>query len=121
MSGKSSRAQRRRKVHLRVRSKVAGNASRPRLCVFRSARHIYAQLIDDENRRTLATLSSLKLNDKKLANGSNVGAAKEVGKAAAEKARELGFERVVFDRNGYIYHGRVKALADAAREAGLKF
>lgn len=116
-----SRAERRRKVHQRVRGKVVGSATRPRLCIFRSARHIYAQLIDDENMRTLASVSSLKMNDKKLANGSNVGAAKEVGKAAAEKARELGFETVVFDRNGYIYHGRVKALADAAREAGLKF
>lgn len=82
---------------------------------------MYAQLIDDVAGKTLTTVSTLKLGGKKKKNGGNLAAAKEVGKAVAEKARELGVERAVFDRNGYIYHGRVEAVAESAREAGLKF
>lgn len=100
---------------------MLGNPQRPRLCVFRSHKHIYAQLCDDTQGRTLAAVSTLKLEGKRLANGGNVDAARRVGAAIAKKAQELGIETVVFDRNGYIYHGRVKAVAEAAREAGLKF
>ncbi|HLV02655.1 MAG TPA: 50S ribosomal protein L18 [Acidobacteriota bacterium] len=121
MARKLSRAERRRKVHLRIRSKVLGTPERPRLCVFRSLKHTYVQLVDDTQGKTLSTISTLSLGGRKLTPGNNVAAAKEVGKAVAEKARELGVESVVFDRNGYIYHGRVKAVAEAAREAGLKF
>ena len=120
MAKKLSRAARRRKVHLRIRSRVQGNSERPRVCVFRSARHMYAQLIDDVAGKTLTTVSTLNLGGKKK-NGGNIAAAKEVGKTLAEAAKEMGFEEVVFDRNGFVYHGRVKAVAEAAREAGLKF
>ncbi len=121
MSRIVSRAERKRKVHLRTRDKVLGTAERPRLCVFRSLNHIYAQLIDDGNQRTLATVSSLKLENRKLPKGGNVPAAREVGKGVAAKAGELGIKRVVFDRNGNLYTGRVRALAEAARESGLEF
>ena len=116
-----SRAERRKKVHLRGRSSVLGTAERPRLCVFKSLKHIYAQLIDDDARRTLTAVSSVKLDGGKLPNGGNVSAAKEVGKGIAARAQALGLKKVVFDRNGNLYTGRVKALADAAREAGLEF
>ena len=110
----------RQKRHLRVRMNLAGTASLPRLNVYRSNKHIYAQIIDDEKGVTLVSASS---NDKelKLANGSNVEAAKQVGALIGKRALEQSITSVVFDRGGYLYHGRVKALADGAREAGLKF
>jgi large subunit ribosomal protein L18 len=119
---KLSRNAQRQRIHLRVRRKVAGTPERPRLCVYRSLGHIYAQVIDDRAGRTLASASSLdKETRKRLKGGGNVAAAKVVGKAIAERARAAGIEQVVFDRAGYKYHGRIQALAEAAREAGLKF
>ncbi len=116
---KADKNQTRQKRHLRVRNRVAGTAQRPRLNVFRSLAHIYAQVIDDEKGMTLAAASSL---DKDFdGKGGNIAAAKAVGAAIAKKALEKGISEVVFDRGGYIYHGRVKALAEAAREGGLKF
>ncbi|NLW78833.1 MAG: 50S ribosomal protein L18 [Ruminococcaceae bacterium] len=104
--------------HRRVRGKISGTAERPRLDVFRSAKHIYAQLIDDVSGNTLAAASSL---DKGFeGTGGNVDAATKVGKAIAEKALAKGIKQVVFDRGGFVYHGRVKALADGAREGGLE-
>ena len=104
--------------HARVRAKISGTAETPRLCVYRSNKNIEAQLIDDVKGITLVASSSMSL---KLANGSNIEAAKLVGKDIAEKAVAKGLKKVVFDRSGYIYHGRIKALAEAAREAGLEF
>ena len=104
--------------HARVRAKISGTASCPRLCVYRSNKNIEAQLIDDVKGVTLVSSSSMSL---KLENGSNVEAAIKVGKDIAEKALAKKIKKVVFDRSGYIYHGRVKALAEAAREAGLEF
>ena len=104
--------------HARVRAKISGTAETPRLCVYRSNKNIEAQLIDDVKGVTLVSSSSMSL---KLENGSNIEAAKLVGKDIAEKAVAKGLKKVVFDRSGYIYHGRVKALAEAAREAGLEF
>ncbi len=121
MARSLSRDDRRKKVHLRIRSKVKGTAERPRLFVFRSHRHTYAHLIDDSKGHTLATVTTEKLDGKKLDNGSDLEAAKLIGKAIAEKAKALGVEGVVFDRGGILYHGRIKAIADAAREGGLKF
>ena len=109
----------RQKRHLRVRNRVAGTAERPRLNVFRSLSHIYAQVIDDDKGMTLAAASSLDKDFK--GSGGNIAAAKAVGAAIAKKALEKGISKVVFDRGGYIYHGRVQALAEAAREGGLKF
>ena len=106
------------KRHARVRRKISGTPEVPRLNVFRSDKHIYAQIIDDTTGRTLAASSSVVL---KLENGGNVEAAKKVGADIAEKCKALNIESVRFDRGGYVYHGRVQALADAAREAGLKF
>lgn len=103
--------------HRRVRVRVSGSPERPRLSVYRSLRHIYAQLIDDVAGRTLAAASTLELKT----GGKDVEAARAVGRALATKAREAGITRVVFDRGGFLYHGRIKALADAAREAGLEF
>jgi large subunit ribosomal protein L18 len=101
---------------------VSGTAERPRLCVYRSLDHIYAQVIDDRAGKTLASASSADKDTKKnLKGGGNVAAAKVVGKAVADRAKAQGISKVVFDRGGYKYHGRVKALADAAREAGLQF
>jgi len=101
---------------------VSGTAERPRLCVYRSLEHIYAQVIDDRAGRTLVSASTADKETKKsLKGGGNVAAAKVVGKAIADRAKAAGVSKVVFDRGGYKYHGRVKALADAAREAGLKF
>jgi large subunit ribosomal protein L18 len=108
----------RQRVHDRIREKVAGTGERPRLNVYRSLNHIYAQVIDDANGVTLVSASTVQ---SKVKTGGNVAAAKEVGKLVAERAREKGIKKVVFDRGGYLYHGRVKALADAAREAGLEF
>lgn len=110
-----SNAQRLRR-HARVRKTVSGTESRPRLDVFRSNKEIYAQIIDDTKGVTLVSASSLKLE-----NGGNIAAAKEVGKMIAEAALKAGITQVVFDRGGYIYHGRVQALAEGAREAGLSF
>jgi large subunit ribosomal protein L18 len=112
----------RRRVHARVRARLAGTAERPRLNVYRSVAHIYAQVIDDHSGRTMASASSLDKETKKgLKGGGNIASAKAVGKIVAERAKAAGVTQVVFDRGGYKYHGRVKALADAAREAGLKF
>lgn len=108
--------------HVRVRKKVSGTQERPRMNVFRSLKHIYVQIIDDSTGNTLVSASTLDAALKgKVANGGNKEAAKEVGKLIASKAIEKGIKQVVFDRGGYIYHGRVKELADAAREAGLDF
>ena len=104
--------------HARVRAKISGTAEAPRLCVYRSNKNIEAQLIDDVKGATLVASSSMAL---KLENGSNVDAAKKVGEDIAKKALAKKIKKVVFDRSGYIYHGRVKALAEAAREAGLEF
>jgi len=106
----------RQRIHARIRRKLAGTAERPRLNVYRSLNHIYAQVIDDQAGQTLVSASSIKLKT-----GGNVAAAKEIGKAVAQAAVEKGVKKVVFDRGGYLYHGRIKALADAAREAGLEF
>lgn len=116
--GQKSRADIRQGVHSRIRKKVTGSAERPRLAVFRSLNHIYAQVIDDRSGTTLATAST---TEKALAGktGGNVEAAKGVGKAIAERALGAGITTVIFDRGGYVYHGRVKALLDATREAGL--
>ena len=118
MINKESKNAVRVRKHARVRAKVSGTAKCPRLCVFRSNKHIEAQLIDDVKRVTLAASSSVAL---KLENGSNVEAAKKVGADIAAKAKALKIKEVVFDRGGYVYHGRVAALADAAREGGLDF
>lgn len=108
--------------HSRVRKKIEGTIERPRLCVFRSLNHIYAQIIDDMHGNTLVAASTIDEALKgKVAFGGNKEAAKEVGKLIAQKALDKGIKTVVFDRGGYIYHGRVKELADAAREAGLEF
>jgi large subunit ribosomal protein L18 len=106
----------RQRIHQRIRRKLAGTGERPRLNVYRSLNHIYAQVIDDQKGETLVSASSIKMKT-----GGNVAAAKEIGKAVAELAVGKGIKRVVFDRGGYLYHGRVKALADAARAAGLEF
>jgi large subunit ribosomal protein L18 len=108
----------RQRVHARVRRRVQGDGERPRLNVYRSLNHIYAQIIDDSRGETVASASTLAAD---LKTGGNIAAAREVGKLVAERAREKGIKRVVFDRGGYLYHGRIKALADAAREAGLEF
>jgi large subunit ribosomal protein L18 len=109
----------RNRIHRRIRRKLSGTKERPRLAVFRSVAHIYAQVIDDVEGRTLVSASSVDKNAK--TNGGNVAAAKAIGKLVAERAKEKGVKSVVFDRGGYQYHGRIKALADAAREAGLEF
>jgi large subunit ribosomal protein L18 len=108
----------RKRVHKRIRQKVSGTAVRPRLNIYRSVNHIYAQLIDDVAGVTIASVSS---KGAKIKTGGNVAAAKEIGKLIAEKGQEKGVKSVVFDRGGYLYHGRIKSLADAAREAGLEF
>lgn len=109
----------RRKRHARVRAKLSGTEARPRLNVFRSNKHIYAQLIDDVNGVTLASASTL---DKEVnVEGNNLEAAKQIGELIAKRAVEKGYNSVVFDRGGYLYHGRIQALADAARENGLEF
>ena len=110
------------RIHERIRKKLTGTESRPRLCVFRSNKHIYAQIVDDSKGTTITAASTLDADAKgQVKKGGNVAAAKAVGKIVAKRALEKGVQSVLFDRGGYIYHGRVKALADAAREAGLKF
>lgn len=115
--GMSPRLQARLKKQVRVRKKVLGTTERPRLCVFRSLSHLYAQLIDDTKQSTLLAASSLELGEKV----SKKQQAEEVGKLIAEKAKKAKIDKVVFDRNGYVYHGRVKKLAESARSAGLDF
>jgi len=119
MIRKPARDETRRRIHERIRHKLRGTAERPRLAVFRSLKHIYVQVIDDAAGRTLAAACSAEKSSG--AGGGNVQGAKEIGKLIAGRAREKGIQRVVFDRGGYQYHGRVKALADAARAAGLEF
>jgi large subunit ribosomal protein L18 len=121
MLTQTSKNETRRRVHDRIRKKVLGTATRPRLNVYRSLNHIYAQVIDDLKGITLVAASSAEGKKDSHTKGGNVASAKSVGKALAERAKAKGIAKVVFDRGGYIYHGRVKALADAAREAGLKF
>jgi large subunit ribosomal protein L18 len=112
----------RTRIRGRIRKKISGTPARPRLAVFRSQSHIYAQLIDDDAGRTLCAASSLDKDLKATSKrGANVASAKAVGQLIATRAKEKGVEAVVFDRGGFQYHGRIKALADAAREAGLKF
>ncbi len=120
---RESKAIIRKRVHKRIRLKVSGSTQRPRLAVFRSVKHIYAQVIDDSVGHTLAAASSNEKSNAKngVKNGGNIAGAKAVGKLLAERAKEKGVKSVVFDRGGYLYHGRVKALADAAREGGLQF
>jgi large subunit ribosomal protein L18 len=116
------RRESRKKRQVRVRRKVKGSPDRPRLCVFRSAKHIYAQIIEDSTGTTLASASTVvKAVGGDLQSSGNVAAAKQVGKKIAEQALAKNITQVVFDRNGFLYHGRIKALADAAREAGLSF
>jgi large subunit ribosomal protein L18 len=111
----------RQRIHFRIRQKMQGTAERPRLNVYRSLNHIYVQLIDDLKGSTLVSAHSAEGKKGESRTGGNLAAAKDVGKVIAERAKAKGIEKVVFDRGGYIYHGRVKALAESAREAGLKF
>lgn len=122
MNVAKERQEARKKRQVRVRRKIRGSAQRPRLCVFRSAKHIYAQIIEDATGATLVAVSTVSKDvSGDLNYGGNVEAAKQVGKKLAERALAKNITQVVFDRNGFLYHGRVKALADAAREAGLSF
>ena len=109
----------RQRIHRRIRRKLRGTTERPRLAVYRSVAHIYAQVIDDGEGKTLVSASSVDKGAR--TNGGNLAAAKTIGKLVAERAKEKGIKQVVFDRGGYQYHGRIKALADAARAAGLEF
>jgi len=112
----------RKQRHLRIRQKVVGTPERPRLCVYRSLRHIYAQIVDDTNGQVLVSDSSLSAETRKSgASGKNVASARIVGQILAEKAKAAGIVAVIFDRGGYLYHGAVKALAEGAREKGLEF
>jgi len=116
------RSSERSRIHRRIRAKISGNPSRPRLCVYRSSKYIYAQIVDDIQGKTLVAASTTEKDVRgDLKQGCNIQASKLVGKAIAERARAKGIETVVFDRGGYLYHGRIKAVAEAAREAGLKF
>jgi len=125
MLSKTSKDQTRQKIHTRIRKRLAGTTERPRLNVYRSVNHIYAQVIDDAQGVTLVSAASVEkgkgIKGGNRPTGGNISSAKEVGKLIAERAREKGISKVVFDRGGYLYHGRIKALADAAREAGLEF
>jgi large subunit ribosomal protein L18 len=128
MIAKTKKNELRQRVHKRIRRKLMGTPQRPRLNVYRSLNHIYAQLVDDMQGATLVSANSLerpegaaKGDKKPRPTGGNLAAAKDVGKSLAERARKQGISKVVFDRGGYLYHGRVKALADAARESGLQF
>lgn len=116
---KAGRNEIRLRIHKRIRARVAGTQERPRLAVFRSINHIYAQVIDDQQGHTVAAAASTEKDLK--GKGGNVEGAKLIGKAVAQRAKDKGITKVVFDRGGYLYHGRIKALADAAREAGLEF
>ena len=122
MVSKESRAEIREEKHRRIRNRISGTASRPRLAVYRSNKNMYAQIIDDETGTTLVSANTLQKDVKEgLEKTDDIEAAKAVGTAIAKKAQEKGIKEVVFDRAGYIYHGKVQALADAAREAGLDF
>lgn len=121
MIKKQDRSQTRRQRHMRIRKRLEGTQERPRLCVFRSNKHIYAQIIDDIAGTTIVAASTLDGDLKKVDKSWDCEAAKSVGALIAKRAKEKGIESVVFDRGGYIYHGRVAAVADAAREAGLEF
>ncbi len=122
MNRQVNRVEIRKRIHHRIREKIHGTAGRPRLAVFRSLNHIYAQVINDDDHRTLVAASSKdKELNQKLKDGGNVAAAKLVGELVAKRALEKGVSHVVFDRGGFLYHGRVKTLAEAARAAGLKF
>ncbi|GIP41481.1 50S ribosomal protein L18 [Paenibacillus sp. J31TS4] len=120
MITKGDKNQARLKRHLRVRKKIQGTTERPRLNIFRSEKHMYAQLIDDVKGVTIVSASTVD-KELKVENGGNVEAARQVGALIAKRAKEKGVQQIVFDRSGYLYHGRVKALADAAREEGLEF
>jgi large subunit ribosomal protein L18 len=120
MINKPSRNELRKKRHLRIRKKISGTQDVPRLNVFRSAKHIEVQLIDDVNQNTLVSAST-KEKELNIQSGGNIEAAKSIGKIIAERAQAKGLKKVVFDRGGYLFHGRVKAIAEAAREAGLEF
>ena len=120
MINKTSRNEARKARHARIRNKVSGTSELPRLCVFRSLKNISVQIIDDEKGVTLVSASSLD-KDLNIKNGGNIEASKLVGALVAKKEKKAKIEKVVFDRGGYLYHGRVKALADAARENGLEF
>jgi len=122
MIGLIDRNNERLRIHKRIRTKVFGSSERPRLCVYRSSRYIYAQIVDDSIGKTLAAASTIEKDLRGKCKGTgNIEASKLVGKLIAERANSKGIEAVVFDRGGYLYHGRVKAVADAARESGLKF
>jgi large subunit ribosomal protein L18 len=122
MIQKPSRSKLRKKRHMKIRNKISGTPERPRMCVFRSNKHIYAQIVDDTKAATLAAASTKEPDIAgALEKTSNVEAAKAVGSAIGKKAKDRGITKVVFDRGGYIFHGKVKALADAARESGLEF
>jgi len=121
MLTQSSKNVTRRRIHERIRKKVLGTEERPRLNVYRSLNHIYVQLIDDQKGATLVSANSAEGKKGERRIGGNLAAAKAVGKSIAERAQAKGISKVIFDRGGYLYHGRIKALADAAREAGLKF
>lgn len=118
MAKKLSRNQQRVRRHVRIRRKISGTASRPRLSVYRTNSHISVQLIDDENHVTLGATGTVQL---KIENGGNIEAAKQIGAEIAKIAQEKGIKSIVFDRGGYVYHGRIQALAESAREAGLEF
>ncbi|MDQ0300883.1 large subunit ribosomal protein L18 [Salibacterium salarium] len=120
MTTNSEKYATRKKRHASIRQKIKGTSERPRLNVFRSSKHIYAQLIDDVKGITITSASTLE-NDIKLENGGNKDAAQKIGEIVAKRATEKGYDSVVFDRGGFVYHGRVQALAEAARENGLKF
>jgi len=121
MITKGDKNEARLKRHLRVRKKIQGTTERPRLSIYRSSKHMYAQIIDDTTGKTLAAASTQDKSLTEVGNGGNIEAAKLVGKLIAERAKETGIVKVVFDRGGYLYHGRIQALADAAREGGLEF
>jgi large subunit ribosomal protein L18 len=116
------RASERRRIHKRIRIKISGDMARPRLCIYRSSKYIYVQIVDDSQGRTLVAASTAEKDVRgDLKQAGNILASKAVGKAIAERAKAKGIETVVFDRGGYLYHGRIKAVAEAARESGLKF
>ncbi len=121
MLTKPGKNETRKRIHERIRSRLLGTPQRPRLNVYRSLNHIYAQVIDDLHGVTLVAASTTEGGQGDKRSGGNLASAKEVGKRIADRAKEKGIKQVVFDRGGYLYHGRIKALADAAREAGLQF
>ena len=122
MIGLVDRNSERLRIHKRIRTKVFGTSERPRLCVYRSSRYIYAQIVDDSHGRTLAAASTIEKELRSECKGTgNIEASKLVGRKIAERAKNSGIDAVVFDRGGYLYHGRVKAVAEAARESGLNF